>query len=628
MSEASLPAWAGEMRNVFRSGSASQFILYGNVADLVPAPARAGNAASDPRRDAFGDADEVAAPAAAGAEGERYVSLRTFLTEVMFDPFDVVLHYDRGRGIRVRKGGDHVHRFLQAFDTFQGTSWASLPNSGKDKMETLNLANQLPRDAKRALEIIDRFIRGSQHRTDLDGQGQRVRAPLKVAVVIDYAHFIAPQGEALHLSGDLSQTLIRLLDWGSDPSITQAVIATVLITENLTDLNRLLVESPYSSKIKLTLPEASEIRRFVHHLTDQVADFELVCEVDREALAAKLVGLSRVNVRALVRRALEGDERITSDYLTRVKKELIEKEAFGRIAFIESKRTLEDVAGHHQVKAWLRQDAALLKAGRTRALPMGYLLCGRIGTGKTFLVTCWAGEVGIPVVEMKNFRERWVGATEGNLERIFTILRALGQVIVFVDEADQMTGKRGGDSSDSGLSGRIYGMLAKEMSDTRNRGKILWVFATSRPDLLEVDLKRQGRLDVHIPLFPPGDAASRHELFWAMTRKVGLKIAQQDLPALPDNHEIGGNEMEGILVRALRLHATQEDGEGAKPVAEIVAGVIEEMRPSAHVERLQLMDLVATKECTDSRFLPPRYRDLGLGEINQRIEGLRLLVGE
>ena len=46
-------------------------------------------------------------------------------------------------------------------------------------------------------------------------------------------------------------------------------------------------------------------------------------------------------------------------------------------------------------------------------------------------------------------------------------------------------------------------MLAKEMSDTRNRGRIIWVFATSRPDLLEVDLKRQGRLDVHIPLFAP-----------------------------------------------------------------------------------------------------------------------------
>src|SRR5450631_137945 len=119
---------------------------------------------------------------------------------------------------------------------------------------------------------------------------------------------------------------------------------------------------------------------------------------------------------------------------------------------------------------------------------------------KTFMVNCWAGELGVPCVVFKNFRDKWVGATESNLEKIFTILRALGQVVVFVDEADQMTGKRDSGSDDSGLSGRVYAMLAKEMSDTRNRGKIIWVFATSRPDLLEVDLKRPGRLDVHFPL--------------------------------------------------------------------------------------------------------------------------------
>ncbi len=267
---------------------------------------------------------------------------------------------------------------------------------------------------------------------------------------------------------------------------------------------------------------------------------------------------------------------------------------------------------------------------------MGYLLAGRIGTGKTFLVTCLAGEVGVPVVEIKNFRDKWVGATEGNLEKIFNILHALGQVIVFVDEADQATGKRDSGGQDGGLSGRIYGMLAKQMSDTRNRGKILWIFATSRPDLLEVDLKRQGRLDVHIPLFPPQDAESRHDLFYAMARKVGLGISKEELPPLPDNHQLGGNEMEGILVRAMRLHATQGLGGGAegepeaevRPLTEVVREVIEDFRPSAHVDRLEFMDLLAVKECTDARFLPAHYRSLPLAEINRRIAELKGLIGE
>jgi len=592
-----LPPWAEEMRSLFRTGASSQFVLHGSVFDLVDA------GEEDPRR---------------------FISLRSFLTKVMFAPFDVIVHYDRGRGIRVRKGGDHFHRFLKAFDSFQGTSWASLPESSSG-MEALDLANLLPRDPVRALEIINRFLRASQHVSGLDKDGKRISTPLKVAIIIDYAHFIAPRGEAIRLSADVTRNLIQILDWASDPAITGAFVASVLITENLSDLNRMLVETPYNSKLKIELPGNEELYEFVVHATEDISDIEEVSEVNRKELAAKLVGLSRVNVRSLLMRALKGSKKITMDFLTEVKKELIEKEAFGRISFIESERTLDDVAGHQEAKKWLRQDAALLKRGRKKAIPMGYLLCGRIGTGKTFLVECWSGEVGIPVVAIKNFREKWVGATEGNLEKIFTILHALGQVIVFVDEADQMTGKRDGGGSDSGLSGRVYGMLAAEMSNTANRGKIIWIFATSRPDLLEVDLKRQGRLDVHIPLFPPGDPESRHELFSAMTHKVGLKISKEELPNLPDDANIGGNEMEGILVRASRLYETREE-EDARPLSEIIAEVIADFRPSAHVARLEAMDLLAVKECTDSRFLPERFEKLSLGEVNTRLDELKYLM--
>ena len=165
---------------------------------------------------------------------------------------------------------------------------------------------------------------------------------------------------------------------------------------------------------------------------------------------------------------------------------------------------------------------------------------------------CWAGELGIPCVVFKNFRDRWVGATESNLEKIFSVLRAIGQVVVFVDEADQAAGKREGGDGDSGLSGRVYAMLAKEMSDTRNRGRIIWIFATSRPDLLEVDLKRQGRLDVHIPMFPPETPAEMRALFLAIAKKLKVPLAEADLPELSDDLVLGGNEIEGILVRALR----------------------------------------------------------------------------
>ena len=160
-----------------------------------------------------------------------------------------------------------------------------------------------------------------------------------------------------------------------------------------------------------------------------------------------------------------------------------------------------------------------------------------------------------------------------------------------------------------------------------------WSMAKSITNALVGVLVRQGRLDVHIPLFPPGDAAGRATLFAAMARKLKLPIKSEELPPLPDNDQLGGNEMEGLLVRALRVYESGKDAEErgvgeAKPLRACIESAIKDFRPSAHVERLELMDLLAVKECTDTRFLPERFRKLSLSEVNARIERLKAAVGE
>ena len=98
---------------------------------------------------------------------------------------------------------------------------------------------------------------------------------------------------------------------------------------------------------------------------------------------------------------------------------------------------------------------------------------------------------------------------------------------LFIDEADQALGSRDSGSGDSGVSGRVYSMMAKEMSDTSNRGRILWILASSRPDLIEVDLKRTGRVDVKIPLFPAPDAEGGYLLIRALCKKHKLKLPKE-----------------------------------------------------------------------------------------------------
>src|SRR5262249_36012029 len=102
----------------------------------------------------------------------------------------------------------------------------------------------------------------------------------------------------------------------------------------------------------------------------------------------------------------------------------------------------------------------------------------------------------------------------------------------------------------------------------------------------------------------------------------------ENFPAAATDLEVGGNEMEGLLVRAGREHTLSlTRGEATRPLADILAQVFAEFRPSAHQDRLEFMDLLAVKECTDSRFLPPRYRPLSLEEVNARLQRLALQLG-
>ena len=567
-----LPRWAAEMRDLFRSGSAAQFLLHGNVFDVVPSAGK-------------------------------LLSVPSFLEQMMFATYDVVLRYDRSRGVRATRGADDWGDWLQGA-------------LGKEA-STLSLT----REPGAALELIDRYLLRTLNLQGLPG----ATAPRRIAVIIEFAEFVVPRGDAAHLGGPFAANTVKVLGWANDPAIVHSNIVTALISEGLHDLSELVVENPHAASLHLPLPDEDEMIAYIRTLASaQFPELEGRSDVPLDTIARRLTGLSRVGARTAIALAMGNDRRITAAWLGSIKKDLIEREGQGLLDFVESTFTLDNVAGHDAVKAWLREDAELLKRGSLRALPMGYLIAGRIGTGKTFLVQCWAGELGIPCVVFKNFRDRWVGATESNLEKIFAILRALGQVVVFVDEADQASGRREGGDGDSGLSGRVYSMLAKEMSDTRNRGRILWVFATSRPDLLEVDLKRQGRLDVHIPLFPPETAAEREALLLAIARKLKLPLTADDLPPFTDDVTLGGNELEGVLVRALRVHELSP--EPRKPLREVLAEVIKEVRPNPHTRKLEYMDLVAVKECTDVRFLPPKYRDLTPEELETRIDALRRFV--
>src|SRR6202011_999677 len=191
--------------------------------------------------------------------------------------------------------------------------------------------------------------------------------------------------------------------------------------------------------------------------------------------------------------------------------------------FIEPSHSLDVVAGHARAKEMLRQAASALRKGKNEVMPMGYLISGPVGTGKTFLATCFAGEIGVPCVKFLNFRSQWQGVTEANLEKIFNLLKAMWPVAVIVDRAEAFLGNRNAQG-DSGTSARVFSQIASFMGNTEFRGKIVWFLLTSRPDLLPVDLKRQGRAEEHLALFYPESHEERVELVKTMARKAKVSF--------------------------------------------------------------------------------------------------------
>ncbi len=565
------PEWAQEFAQKYLSRTINQFILHGNVHDLVPLERK---------------------------EKTDFVRLKSFLSEEFFGARDYVIFYDRSSGIYFRDQ-ETQKDFNQAL-------------SGRDSLLGTDYANKLPKDPVRVFSLLEQYFR------------VRIDNKKSIALIIDYADTIVPMNEAGSTGSEDRTSLVYLSRWAHDPMFLAADFTTVLIAENLADLNKTLVQNPYTDDIKINIPDEAQRQAFIKH---EVPDgqFKEISEVSEKVVAQQTAGLNFINLRSILSNSRENRKKITHDRLSKTKKELIEAEAYGLLEFVETDYTLDNVAGHTKVKEHLRHAIKALKNGRQDVLPMGYLVCGPVGTGKTFLVTCFASEVGIPMVKLKNFRSQWQGVTEGNLEKILGLLKAMAPVAVMIDEADAYLGDRDA-SGDSGVSSRVFSQIATFMSDTRNRGRIIWFLMTARPDLMPVDLKRQGRAEEHLALFAPHTKEERIELYEAMKNKTGLDLTEDYVPQIIEKglKTFSGADMEAALTRA-KFRAAAQGLEQVTP--EVLDVALNDFLPPTYPEEVELQTLSAVIECTSKELLPERYQEMDRGEILEKIEDLKYRIG-
>jgi AAA+ superfamily predicted ATPase len=567
-----LPLWAKELSEKYYSRSFTMFVLHGNVRDLV---LRRGTSGAD-------------------AKTAEFVPLEQFLTTALFGQRDLVLHYDRGGlSFGTPETQADFRRAIEGYDSFHNT----------------NFAQSLPRNPDAVLNILDNYLR------------LRIADNRKIALVLDFAETIAPAGDVSGMSAEDRNSLVILKRWARNPAFLKADLTICLIAENQVELNQGIVQNPGVSSIEVPLPDYQERLQFIR---SQLRSAELPAgsDVTDETLAKLGAGLKRIQLFSLIAHAVQNRQPLTMKVLAQRKKELIEAESGGLLEFVQSRFDLSYVAGNDQAKRKLQNASAAIKAGNTDVLPMGYVICGPVGTGKTFITTCFAGEVGIPAVTLKNFRSMWQGVTEGNLERVLTLLRAMSPIAVIVDEADAQLGDRS-SSGDSGVNNRVFAQIAQFMGNTELRGKVIWFLLTCRPDLLPVDLKRQGRAEEHIALFYPDTQQERLALLRAMQKKIGMPAFTPELENffLARSGTLSGADIEAVLIRSELASRLQNK---ATVDTDDLKSALEDFIPPYYPTEIELQNLVAVLECTSKSLLPQKYRDAERSDLIRQLQTLQL----
>lgn len=590
MAKTQQPLWTQELSARYRSGIAHAFLIHGNIQDYV-----------------------------GGIAGQ---SLKNYLLASFADR-TVVVYWHRAGGLFFPKDA-MKKRFAEVVGLVSAQAGTNPPPRGlaasmnalaPGGADPLSIVDQLGRQPLAALNLLNHLLHvprtSSADQPGLRGSATREDKPFRAAVILDYAETLVPATDAAAPAEDRT-ALVTLTEWGRDASIGANDHILVMITSELHDLNERLRKSGARwEQIEIPFPSFEERRRFAAELVaDPENRVEMAPDLTYDELARLTTGLRYIDIEDIVLRASFSEQPISQALVKARKDEIMASEFEEVLQVVEADFGFESVGGLTMIKDDLRNNVITpMRHGQYRLVPQGILLMGPAGTGKTKLTRALAKEAGVTFVELQPSKifSKWVGDTERRLERALSAIRSMTPCIVFIDELDQAMGR--GESGDSGVSNRVFKRLMEIMSDTAWRGKIVWVAASNRPDLLDAALLRPGRLDKKIPILAP-DTDERAAILAVLTQEAFGPDA-----ALPSPEEYSrlaeqmegytGAEIEGIVGKASQLKAYAGQ---SWSIARCLQEAYERIVPSTR--DIEAMTHLALTYCNDLDLVPAHLREL------------------
>ncbi|MDD3101866.1 MAG: ATP-binding protein [Patescibacteria group bacterium] len=614
-----LPDWFNDLATRYNAGIAHQFILHGNISDLVTN---------------FDMDDESDKP---------YISFRQFLEKV-FDERPMVIFYNIASGISfLNKQMEAQFREITGSDV----DMADSNNPVAAAKNALSKKRGIPREPEACLPLIEKAL------TNLED----------VAVVISYAHMLAPSSSGTSLASNDRTNTVRLVNWAQSEEIKEKGSIILLLTNQIANVSSQLKESS-SSVQTIFIPRASQKERkdFLRSITEGNKEYQEIQKTlekfrskkglkvkeeiqkyqekletfsnifpvpknfNLEIFSLATQGMSYRQIFEIFLRSKEEKKEISLEYVKGKKKEILNSEYGDVMEICEPKKGLEDIGGLEHIKTYLKSVLRAIEKGEDRLVPMGITLMGPPGTGKTAIVESLAKEAGFNFVKIKNLRSMWVGESETRGEKLTYGLRSLAPVVVNNDEADLAEASRDSSKGDSGVSERLMKMWMELLSDPKIRGKIIIISCTNRPDRIDAALKRSGRSDDRI-LIPMPSKPERSAIFQVMFKRHKIPTIISDFSKFAELTEgSSGADIEKISLNAYRFASVQSK-KGVDEIA--LEEAIKDFIPSASQIEIDTMTLMAILESSSRRLLPLNVKEI-IAKIKARnlVENLDAILSQ
>jgi len=192
----------------------------------------------------------------------------------------------------------------------------------------------------------------------------------------------------------------------------------------------------------------------------------------------------------------------------------------------------------------------------------GVLLYGPPGCGKTHLAHALARATGLRIITVKGpeLLDKFIGASEAAVRRVFDTAAAAAPSVLFLDEFDSLAPRRGADST--GVTDRVVNQLLCQLDGIEVLSGVAVLAASTRPDLIDPALLRPGRLDRRVLCGLPHLHARASILKRALR---GLTLAADvNLEILAEKSEgLTGADLQAVAYNAqLELLRDRQDSHG------------------------------------------------------------------